>query len=681
VYAAFAIWVAIGSRASARARLLLLALVGTALWAACSIAVVATPSPWTRLGLALADAIRYGTWFVFLWHVLAPSPETRKGVRWPAFASVTAVLLASVLLDTGLQIEADGLLAGNRPAYLLHLGLAVLGLSQIEQVVRRVHPETRWGIKPLAIALAGVFGIDLFVYADALLFGVVDADAWIARAVANAIVVPLIAVATARSTGWTVDLHVSRRVVFQSTALLVSGVFLLAVAVAGYVVRYVGGDWARALQIELLFAAAIIVALVTSSGRFRARLKVFVSKHFFSYSYDYREEWLRFTRTLSTESGSQTLPARTIVALADLVESPAGLLLLHEESRGYIVSARWNMQPTEAAEPDDGALPAFLRRTGWIVGVAECRAQPSRYDGLVLPDWVASLASPWLIVPLILGTELLGFLVLATPRTKIEVDWEVRDLLKTASRQAASYLGQVRAAEALLEARKFDAFNRMSAFVVHDLKNLVSQLSLMHRNAERHRDNPAFQSDMLVTVAHVVERMNALMLQLRTGTRPIESARNVDLEAVLRRVCSGKAGCPVPVDLRASGSVTVVGHEDRLEHVIGHLVQNAIDATPPGQRVDLSVAVDGQFVVVSVVDRGSGMTPEFVRERLFKPFQTTKPMGMGIGVYESQQYVTSVGGDIRIDSKPGMGTRVEVRLRLVEPPQASQAQRTEERIA
>src|SRR5439155_24597688 len=162
----------------------------------------------------------------------------------------------------------------------------------------------------------------------------------------------------------------------------------------------------------------------------------------------------------------------------------------------------------KAAEPIDGSLAAFFERTGWVLDLNEYSSTPERYTGLRLPAWLSSIGHAWLIVPLALSEDLLGFVVLATPRTPIEVNWEVLDLLKTASRQAASFLGHMRATEALLEARKFDAFNRMSAFVVHDLKNLVAQLSLMLRNAQRHKHNPEFQRDMLATVEHAVERMN-----------------------------------------------------------------------------------------------------------------------------------------------------------------------------
>jgi putative PEP-CTERM system histidine kinase len=244
----------------------------------------------------------------------------------------------------------------------------------------------------------------------------------------------------------------------------------------------------------------------------------------------------------------------------------------------------------------------------------------------------------------------------------MEVNWEVNDLLKTAARQAASFLAQMEAAEALLESRKFDAFNRMSAFVVHDLKNIVAQLSLMLKNAERHRGNPEFQADMLMTVQHSVERMKQVMMQLREGTTPVNAPHGVDVAAVVKHLVKAKAGQVPEPTLDSAQSITVKGHEDRLERVIGHIVQNAIDATEKDGRVTLNVRAQGEHAVVEVRDTGHGMTPEFVRDRLFKPFQTTKQTGMGIGAYESYQYVRELGGRILVESKPGEGTCVQVML-------------------
>jgi putative PEP-CTERM system histidine kinase len=668
-YLAFALRVALGWRRSARAGLLLGAMLVTAIWAAAGLAVVTWWSPGAWLAASTADAVRYAIWFAFLATLLQGSSnklagDARKPIPGYAIVVVTIGLLASVVLSDSLPLSRMLGPQGQRAEFGVRVVLAVFALMLVEQLFRRAHPQVRWGIKPLCVALAGTFGFDLFLFADALLFGRLDPDIWVARGAANALVIPFIAVATARNTGWTIEMHLSREAVFHSTALMVSGLFLLVVAVAGYVIRYTGGDWARALQIELFFGALLVVVLVASSGRFRSRLKVFVSKHFFSYRYDYREEWLRFTRTLSTESSMHTVHERVIMALANLVESPAGALWLIQDGRGYQPAGRWNMAASNAVEPEDGSLSRFLRRTGWVVSVADHLQSPEQYPGFVLPAWMQSIPDAWLVVPLASGNEMLGFVVLATPRAAVEVNWEVRDMLKTASRQAASFLGQLKATEALLETRKFDAFNRMSAFVVHDLKNLVAQLSLMLKNAERHRDNPEFQRDMLLTVEHVVGRMNKLMLQLRTGATPVENPRLLDLEPVVRRVCAAKTTSLGLIDLQLGSGITAIGHEDRLEHVIGHLLQNAIDATSVGGSVRVSLDRDGASAVIQVVDNGVGMSPEFVRERLFKPFETTKAAGMGIGVYESAQYVSGLGGQILFDSSPESGTRVRVLLPL-----------------
>lgn len=660
-YGAFAARIALGSRGGLRARLLVFALGATAAWSACSIWLALVGGLAATIATDALEACRYIGWFAFLW-LLTRDANVAKKHGWAnrvGMIAVTVLLVASPLI--GQDAVLGSWAAGLRTTAVMRLVIAVVGLVLVERLVRRIQPHRRWAIKPLAIGLAALFSLDLFYYAYATMIGGLDGDLWLARGCANFIVIPCIAVATARNSGWTVDLHFSRSAVFHSSALLMSGVFLLAVAGAGYLVRYVGGDWGRALQIEFLFSALLFLVLVVTSGRFRAALKVFVSKHFFSYRYDYREEWLRFTRTLADESEVHSLQTRTIIALADLVESPGGALWLKDESRGYVSAATWNVTDPLPIEPTNGSLATFLEKTNWVISLPEYMGEPSRYENLAVPESIASLQWPWLIVPLISRTAVIGFVILMKPRTTITIDWEVRDLLKAASRQAASYLGQVRATETLIEVRKFDAFNRMSAFVVHDLKNLVAQLTLMLKNAQRHRDNPEFQADMLATVGNVVARMNALMLQLRTGNPPVDSRRNVDLHSVVSRVCNAKSTAHIAVEVTGN-TVSAPGHEDRLEHVIGHLVQNAIDASPMGSRVRVRVQADGEFALVVVSDRGLGMTPEFVRDHLFKPFETTKTSGMGIGVYESSQYVASLGGEIRVESRPGEGTEVFVRL-------------------
>jgi len=202
----------------------------------------------------------------------------------------------------------------------------------------------------------------------------------------------------------------------------------------------------------------------------------------------------------------------------------------------------------------------------------------------------------------------------------------------------------------------------MSAFVVHDLKNLVAQMQLLLRNAQKHHANPEFQRDMLATVEHVVGRMNQLMQQLRSGETPVENPRPVDLSTLVRRVQAVRAAGRTGLHIEAVPDVLANGHEDRLERVIGHLVQNGFDAAGDKAQISVRVFRDGGHAVVEVADNGVGMTPEFIRDHLFKPFQSSKASGMGIGAYESQQYVASLGGRMEVASEPGAGTRVRVLL-------------------
>ena len=666
-FVAFVIRLAMGFRATARGSLMLAAVLISAIWASTGLLVASWPSVATWQSYVTLDTARYALWFAFLWSLLRGEETSKVATAtsrplpiWFA-AILIAGLVASIIAGEATPFAAALEFHAYDWAYGARLGLAIAGLLMVEQLLRRAPADARWAVRPLGVALAGLFAFDLYFYADALLFGRMDEAIWTVRGLANALLIPFFAAATARNPRWSIEMHMSRQVVFHSTALLVSAAFLLVVAAAGALVRYMGGSWGKSVQIVLLFAALLVVVFVASSGGFRAKLRVLVSKHFFSYRYDYRKEWLRFTQALSAEMTLQGVQERTIMALADLVESPGGVLWLPEGDIFRPVS-RCNTPAIDAIERSDGELVSFLARTTWIVDLKELATTPSRYSGLDLPDWLRTMPSAWLVVPLISHAELAGFVVLLNPRTAFDVNWEVLDVLKTAGRQAASFMGYVRATESLLEARKFDAFNRMSAFVVHDLKNLVAQLSLMLKNAERHRENPEFQRDMLATVEHVVGRMYHLMSQLRTGCEPPDKPAVTDIAAVVRRACEAKGLARAAVELEAAQVPATLAHEDRLDRVIGHLVQNALDATSGGGSVTVRLRTEGSSVVLEVVDTGIGMSPEFVRDRLFKAFETTKPGGMGIGVYESAQYVAALGGRIEVDSTPGAGTRVRLSL-------------------
>lgn len=670
VYAAFAIYLVSGWRVGLRNRALFVAVVLCALWGLAGLAFALTGQGVFLASSLFADLLRFGGWNLFLLVLL--KPELAAGARWPSrYKWLSGIALA--LFAVGLVAQAMAVLGVSfvfppqRLALFDSLAMAVFAMVLVEQLFRNVAADWMWSIKPLCLGLGGAVLFDLYLYSDALLFNRIDVDAFSIRGFVHALVVPLVALSTVRSRDWKKKIVLSQRAALQSATLVAVGVYLLFVAAAGYYVRYFGGDWGRPFQLAVLFAALLMLGVLALSGSMRARFRVLVGKHFFSYRYDYREEWLRFTNTLSSQDGFSEMGRHAVKGLADMVESPAGALWLKDPTgRFFAQSACWNMPVSSVTEDADSKLCQFLLDSGWIINLEEYRSLPRRYDRLDLPLWLVEVPNAWLVVPLATGIEMIGFVVLATARTRIDVNWEVNDLLKTAGRQAGAFLGQMQATEALLEVRKFDAFNRMSAFVVHDLKNIVAQLSLMLKNAERHRDNPEFQQDMLMTVEHSVERMRQLMMQLREGATPIDGPRGIDLADVIRRIQTAKASQGHDVVIEHTEKVFAKGHEDRVERVIGHIVQNALDATEDGGQVSVRLERQAAHALIRVSDTGHGMSPEFLRERLFKPFQTTKPAGMGIGAYESFQYVNELGGKISVESKVDVGTRVSLLLPLFE---------------
>ncbi len=647
---------------SALAVLFLVALAASAMWAGFSL--WDGQRHWSdRLPswiVPVLDVVRLGLWFAFLLMLLPPSQRHSlarvRSLVGLVVASQLALIVSSELLP------ADSL---TRARAFGALGLAVMGLVLVEQVLRNVEVDARWNAKPFCLGLGGIFMFDLFVGSQAALFQSFDGDTVSVRSLVHAVAVPLLLVASRRQGDWRGKLHVSRAAIFHSAALLLIGGYLLVVAAVGYYVRFTGGQWGRALSVALVFVALVLLTLLLASGAMRARLRVYISKNFFSYRYDYREEWLRFTRLLAGSVEPELTAETAVRALCNLVESPCGMLWLQRAADGdFTQAAHWNLPAQVGAEPRDGSLASFLHRRAWIIDVDQWRARRDAYPGLELPGWLTGEARCWLIVPLLVHESLIGFAVLGKPRTVVELNWEVRDLLGTAASQASGYLAQAQATEALLEARKFDAFNRMSAFVVHDLKNIVTQLSLMMKNAKRLRDNPEFQQDMLDTVENSLEKMRQLMLQLRQGDKPHGVTSGVDLEQIARRLAEAAAGKGRELELELQPGVSTRGHAERVERVLGHVVQNAFDATPAAGRVRLMLDAEGSQARVRVEDSGCGMSEDFIQNRLFKPFQTTKAAGMGIGAHESYQYIQELGGKISVQSELNRGTTVTLLLPL-----------------
>jgi putative PEP-CTERM system histidine kinase len=613
---------------------------------------------------ALLELARNAAWFWFLVHSLrllkpeaALSPWLRQIIR-----GVALLWLLTLSLQT-LQLVWPGPTLAFVGHTMLPALLAVAGMVLVEQFYRNARTQDRWGIKFLCLALGGMFAYDFYLYSEGMLFRHLTPEVWAARGGVNALLAPLIWLSFSRLTQF-LPVSISHRMVFHTVTLVGAGVYLLLMAAAGYYIRLIGGEWGQVLQYAFLFGAGVLLMVVVFSGSARARLKVFLSKHFFRYRYDYREEWLRFTRLLTTGNPGQQVCERSIEAIARLVESPAGVLWLKKEDGAFHRAAYWNWSDLNGTLPADAPLVHFLESRQWVLNLDEYRADPSSLEEADPPAWIAENPRAWLLIPMLWHDRLLGFMVLEHSLGKVHFDWEVSDLLKTAARQASTNLAQMLAAEALTVARQFESFNRAAAFVVHDIKNLVAQLSLLLANAQKHRHKPEFQEDMLATIESSVARMNRMLAKLAERQEGASNGQ-VALAELLHDVVEAKKGYSLKPELEiVDAELTVVADRDKLARVLGHLVQNAIEATPYTGRVGVKLWRDGAHACILVEDTGTGMDAAFIRDRLFRPFVSTKGTGMGVGAYECKEYIQGLGGDISVDSAPGRGSRFTVRIPL-----------------
>jgi putative PEP-CTERM system histidine kinase len=626
----------------------------SAVWAAGTDAAALLPT-----GLPpLLDSIRLSAWLLFAAGLVTGHREAGFGVGRRYL--IVALVFCAVAVGTDLRstILGGGDLWGIYAELLIRVGFGVFGLLTIENLWRNTEPARRWQAWPLCLGLGFLYAYELFLFSDAFITrGRVDPGLALGRPIAAAFMAPLLALAMARNRQWRVDIHVSRQVVLHTATLLASGCFLLAVAVVAMVLRRFGGDWGLVLQLAMLFGSIVVLATVLTSGSFRQRLKFLISRNFFSHRYDYRVEWLKFINLVSEAGLADELPVRIIRALAEFVASPGGTLWSLSPGLGYCPTASWQVHGELGARvASDQSFIAGFRDGSWI----QERSRDAAAEG-----WPFASPRAWLAVPLSHRRELVGFVVLDRPRHAVALDWEAYELLRAAGSQAASYLAEERSTKGLREAELLTEYSKRFAFVVHDIKNLASQLGLVVSNARRYIDDPEFQRDMLQTVADAVARMNHLLGQLKSDTvgRP---AMLHDPGAIVATVAAEFAtGSVIVDDDRDSRNRGVSIAPDRLRSAVTHLVQNALDASPPGDAVQVSARCrDGQFVV-DVVDRGPGMDEAFIRDGLFQPFRSTKSGGYGIGAYQTRELIRASGGDLEVMSRPGAGTTMRIVLPLL----------------
>jgi putative PEP-CTERM system histidine kinase len=620
----------------------------SAVWAGATAAAGLTPAP----VLALLDSIRLSAWLLFAVSLVTSGggEASQHKRRYLIAAAVFCAVAITVDLRAVILAEGQGF-----AQMLVRIGFGVLGLLTVENLWRNTDPWRRWHVWPVCLAIGLLFAYELFLFSDAFITrGRVDPGLALGRAIAASFAVPLLALAMARNSEWRVDIHVSRQVVFHTATLLASGCFLLAVAIVAMLLHGIGGDWGLVLQLAMLLGSVVVLVTVLSSGSYRQRLKFLISRNFFTSRYDYRVEWLKFIDLISDSRQAEDLQVRIIRALAEFVDSPAGTLWSASPGVGYRPSAAWHAHIEHAdLVPIDDPFLAGFREGAWI---QECAKEPST------EGWVFAPPRAWLAVPLSHRQELVGFVVLDRANHPIVLDWEAFDLLRAAGRQAASYLAEERSTRSLRDAELLTEYSKRFAFVVHDIKNLASQLSLIIANARHYIDNPEFQSDMLKTVENAVSRMNKLLSQLKA--EDAAAPRHANPLAIVAAVAGEFSVENDSHDESEPCNVTIA--PDKLRSALTHLVQNAREASPPEEPVVLRAHRRGDRFVIDVVDRGAGMDEAFIRNELFLPFRSTKSGGYGIGAFQTRELIRMAGGDLEVLSRPGFGTTMRIILPLAE---------------
>lgn len=529
---------------------------------------------------------------------------------------------------------------------LLNLWLLVL----LEQLYRNADVKVKWAIWSLIIALGMATVFDFVLFAQAAMVNQLDFSYWHARGFITAIGMPFILVSTRRIKDWSVDVFVSREVVFYSSMLLISGFYLLLLAIAGYVINYFGGAWGDVISIAFIILGGSVLAALLITERLRSEVKVFITKHFFANKYDYRVEWLKSIEQLEIGENDDCYHTATHIICSSL-NIHQGALIKKLSPSQYQPIYQQNFQLEQNELHFLVAVDQFCQQHGWIIDIRELVMVEKSYPGLVLDARACEQKNIDIIIPIFMNKSVYGFFLLALPEEQGVLNWEDRDLLFSISKQLSNYLSLNEANDSLAESKQFDAFNRMSAFLVHDLKNIQAQLALINSNAKRHRDNPAFIDDVFETIDSATGRLDKVLAQLRNKQVVESKKKSIDVQTLIQRVVEQRNVQLPHISAQLAIDSVISIDEETLFSVLNHLLQNAQEATNESGWVKISAEKISNNLHLAIVDNGCGMSMDFIKNRLFKPFDTTKGnAGMGIGVYEAKQFVESIGGTMQVTS-------------------------------
>jgi hypothetical protein len=626
---------------------------------------LAQPVGLLLVGVALIREIALGDRSRDLWRV------------WPvvlvmgllATFSWSDEILMGARSDRGMPLIVLGSL--GRITYAFILVALVLGLAQIEQILRAAREPVRWQLKFVLIGLGGIAGYEIYQASRLLLVPTWQVEYAVIGGLVSLASLGLIGYGLARRllVGATAKVYISSQFLFGSFTVLGVGLYLVGVGLIGEIVLQTGWSAAEVLSTLVGFAAAVGLVAVLFSRRARAELRRFIARHFYRSKYDYRAKWLEVTDAFRACASVESILDRLIELLSRTFGAARISVWMSYEADRRFHQVR-SVNTEQAPHPLDVSHPVVVRlaTTDEPVGVEEFRVTgPSGAD----PFFEATRAV--LCAPIRSDERLLAFVTLSGEIHGERYGTDDGDLLRAIARHVAVLLSHAGLAEERHGAAELEALHRFSAFCLHDLKNLASGLSLVAENAKVHGQDPAFHQSAMRTVANTVQKMMGLMtkLSLRSGSVPAEEqggGEPADVQAVIAETFGAfNGGLRVPVRHASERLPPVRIRKEQLHQVLLNVILNATQAVGGRGEIRISTEQANGSVVITVDDSGPGIPLPALRT-LFHPFQTTKKEGWGVGLYECKRIVEAHRGTIRVESEVGRGTQVRITLPFAEEP-------------
>ncbi len=614
------------------------------------------------------EALRNCFWLIALSGLLRPITTDAKSPirRWLRFGFILIAIQTLIVLLQWFTTQNHPIFWWNHKALAFSLLLtAITFLVLIEQVIRNADPAEVWHIKFFCLGLGALYSYDFLLYSYTVLSNELQNNWWQARGAVYSLVIPLFYISFSRRKYRNQTLALSHKIVFHTSILLIASLYLILMALAGYYFKLFGGSWGQFLQILFLASSTIFLFCLLFSGKVRAKVSIFLNRHFLPYQYDYREQWLEVTHSLSDAIDLWQMSHQIIKLLANCVESTGGALWYKNEKDQYELAYNTIFSlPKIMPSCDFLQLVQYWQTSDRVLNLHE-QSEHSNNHLPTLPNWLTKNDNAWLLIPLPVHNRLSGFVILAKPRAKLQLNWENYDFIKTVARQGAGHLYLATASEQLARAQRFDAVHQMSAFFVHDLKTIISQLSMLTQNAHKHLDNPHFIQDMIQTIEHTITKMQRILGHLKAPETQLKT-EIIDLKPLLTELISElKHKQPIPqFSNEEIPQAFTQGNRQELKTAFLNLIINAQEAAHINGTVTITLKQYNQSSnLITITDSGHGMSSEFIQTQLFKPFYSTKGLtGMGLGMFQAKQYIQHCNGELFVESLENQGTVFSILL-------------------